>query len=162
MAVFYPSNVTDFHGSEGEKLVYKALHQLSNDYVVFYSYRWLGTIAQRRSEGEADFVVLHPAKGILSIEVKSGDIGYRGGNWIQTNRHTGEEKIIDPLGQAAESEHRISDFLRRKGIPTMPLIGRAAWFTSVALPKGAKLPLEAVPEIILDEGALENPEGALD
>ncbi|MGN0954208.1 AAA family ATPase, partial [Dialister sp.] len=28
--------------------------------------------------------------------------------------------------------------------------------------KGAKLPLEAVPEIILDEGALENPEGALD
>ena len=53
--------------------------------------------------GEADFVVFHPSKGVLSIEVKAGDIGYRGGNWIQTNRHTGEEKVIDSLGQAAES-----------------------------------------------------------
>lgn len=42
MAVFYPSPVTDFHGSEGEKLVYEALHRLSNDYVAFYSFRWLG------------------------------------------------------------------------------------------------------------------------
>ncbi len=80
MAIFYPFHVTDFHGSEGEKLVYEALHRLSNDYVVFYSFRWLGTITQRRSEGEADFVVLHPSKGVLSIEVKAGDIGYRGGN----------------------------------------------------------------------------------
>lgn len=103
MAIFYPSHVTDFHGSEGEKLVYEALHRLSNDYVVFYSLRWLGTITQRWSEEAADFVVFHPSKGVLSIEVKAGDIGYRGGNWIQTNRHTGEEKVIDPLGQATES-----------------------------------------------------------
>ena len=94
MAIFYPSHVTDFHGSEGEKLVYEALHRLSNDYVVFYSFRWLGTITQRRSEGEADFVVFHPLKGVFSIEVKAGDIGYRGGNWIQTNRHTGEESEL--------------------------------------------------------------------
>jgi len=85
---FYPSHVTDFHGSEGEKLVYEALHRLSNDYVVFYSFRWLGTITQRRSEGEANFVVFHPSKGVLSIEVKAGDIGDHGGNWIQTNRYT--------------------------------------------------------------------------
>lgn len=110
MAIFYPSHVTDFHGSEGEKLVYEALHRLSNDYVGCYSFRWLGTITQRRSEGEADFVVFHPLKGVLSIEVKAGDIGYRGGNWIQTNRHTGEEKVIDSLGQAAESEQRNDQF----------------------------------------------------
>ena len=76
MAIFYPSHVTDFHGSEGE----------------------------------ANFVVFHPSKGVLSIEVKAGDIGYRGGNWIQTNRHTGEEKVIDSLGQAAESEQRNDQF----------------------------------------------------
>ena len=51
MAIFYPSRVTDFHGSEGEKLVYEALHRLSNDYMGCYSFRWLGTITQRRSEG---------------------------------------------------------------------------------------------------------------
>lgn len=42
MAIFYPSHVTDFHGSEGERLVYEVLQRLSNDYVVFYSFRWLG------------------------------------------------------------------------------------------------------------------------
>lgn len=162
MAIFYPSQVQDFHHSEGERLVFRALHQLPDSYVVFYSYRWLGTVSQRRSEGEADFVVLHPSKGILSIEVKAGDIGYRGGEWIQTNRHTGEEKVIDPLGQAAESQHRISDFLRQKGIAKQPLVGRAAWFTSVAFSNRVPLPIEAVPDIILDEGSLEHPGEALD
>lgn len=60
MAIFYPSHVTDFHGSEGE----------------------------------ANFVAFHPSKGVLSIEVKAGDIGYCGENWIQTNRHTGEESEL--------------------------------------------------------------------
>lgn len=35
MAIFYPSHVTDFHGSEEEKLAYKVLHRLPNDYVFF-------------------------------------------------------------------------------------------------------------------------------
>lgn len=39
-------------------------------------------------------MVFHPSKGVLSIEVKAGDIGYRGGNWIQTNRHTGDESEL--------------------------------------------------------------------
>lgn len=162
MAAFYPSKVTNFHGSEGEKLVWCSLHRLPDSYTVFYSYRWLGTISQRRSEGEADFVVLHPSKGVLSIEVKAGDIAYRNGSWIQINRHTGEEKGIDPFGQAAESQHRIADFLRECHIPTMPLLGRAVWFTSVALGSHVNLPMEAVPELVLDEGALKEPEEALD
>lgn len=69
-----------------------------------------GPLPSGRSEGESDFVVFHPSKGVLSIEVKAGDSGYRGGNWIQTNRHTGEEKVIDSLGQAAESEQRNDQF----------------------------------------------------
>ena len=64
MAKMYPSVVHDFHNSQGEKLVYEALSTLNNDYTVFYSYRWLGTSQQYRSEGEADFLVLHPRKGI--------------------------------------------------------------------------------------------------
>lgn len=162
MAIFYPSNVHDFHHSEGEELVYKALHRLPDSYVVFYSYRWLGTVAQRRSEGEADFVVLQPKKGILSIEVKAGDIDYRGGQWVQVNRRIGEEKMIDPLGQAAESQHRISDFLHRSGLPRLPLMGRAVWFTSVAVSDRIPFPLEVSPDIVLDEASLSDPESALE
>lgn len=42
MAIFYPSPVTDFMAVRGERLVYEVLQRLSNDYVIFYSFRWLG------------------------------------------------------------------------------------------------------------------------
>ena len=98
MAKFYPTIINSFHSSEGERLVYEAFSKLNNEYVIFHSYHWLGEINQRRSEGEADFVVLHPKKGILSIEVKAGGISYCNGNWVQTNRYTKENKIIEHWG----------------------------------------------------------------
>ncbi len=162
MAIFYPSKVRDFHGSEGEALVWEALHRLPDSYTVFYSWRWLGTISQSRSEGEADFVVLHPKKGILSLEVKAGDIAYREGAWWQGNRQTGKEKEIDPFGQAAQSQHRILSFLREKKVFRVPLLGRAVWFTSVALSGRVPLPPEVSHDLVLDETALAHPEAALD
>lgn len=162
MAKFYPTIINSFHSSEGECLVYESLSKLNNEYVVFHSYRWLGEINQRRSEGEADFVVLHPQKGILSIEVKAGSIAYYNGNWIQTNRHTKESKIIDPVGQAAESQYRIQNYLRRHFNGQIPVVGRAVWFPSVSIHDKITLPLEVNREIIFDVGSLDNPAKDLD
>ena len=162
MSTFYPSSTTSFHASEGEKLVYKALQKLNNEYRVIHSYRWLGDEAQRRSEGEADFLIIHPAKGILSVEVKAGGVAFRNGNWIQINRNTGTEKVMDPFGQAAESQYRVRLLLRNNYKGTMPLIGRAVWFTSVCVDKKLKLPPEAVRDIILDQDSLTEPEKSLD
>ena len=78
------------------------------------------------------------------------------------NRRTGVEKRIDPLGQAAESQYRIYGVLRKKFPYPCPVIGRAAWFTSVVMSDKVSLPLEAVPDIILDQTRLEAPEEALD
>ena len=162
MAKFYPTIINSFHSSEGECLVYEALSKLNNEYVVFHSYRWLGEINQRRSEGETDFVVLHPQKGILSIEVKAGSIAYYNGNWIQTNRHTKESKIIDPVGQAAESQYRIQNYLRRHFNGQIPVVGRAVWFPSVSIHDKITLPLEVNRDIIFDVGSLDNPAKDLD
>ena len=162
MPKFYPTIINSFHGSEGERLVYEALSKLNNEYVIFHSYRWLGELNQRRSEGEADFVILHPKKGILSIEVKAGGISYRDGNWIQTNRNTKEEKIIDPLGQAAESQFRIQNYLRKHYNGQMPVIGRAVWFPSVAIHNKVSLPLEVNREIVFDVDCLLNPQESMD
>lgn len=162
MAKFYPTIINSFHSSEGECLVYEALSKLNNEYVVFHSYRWLGEINQRRSEGEADFVVLHPQKGILSIEVKAGSIAYNNGNWIQTNRHTKESKIIEPVGQAAESQYRIQNYLRRHINGQIPVVGRAVWFPSVSIHDKITLPLEVNRDIIFDVGSLDNPAKDLD
>lgn len=164
MAKFYPTIDKNFHGSDGEQIVYEALQKgLSDQYTVFHSFVWLGNEKQRRSEGEADFVILHPALGILAIEVKAGGIAYREGNWIQINRHTGEEKVIDPLGQAAESQHHIVNLLRQRlpNLPLRPIVGRAAWFTSVVLDRKLPLPPSATPAILLDETNLDNPEEGL-
>ena len=162
MAKFYPSIINSFHSSEGECLVYEALSKLNNEYVVFHSYRWLGEINQRRSEGEADFVVLHPQKGILSIEVKAGSIAFNNGNWIQINRHTKESKIIDPVGQAAESQYRIQNYLRRHFNGQIPVVGRAVWFPSVSIHDKITLPLEVNRDSIFDVGSLYNPAKNLD
>ena len=162
MAKFYPTIVNSFHGSQGERLVYEALSQLSDAYTIFHSFRWIGELDQYRSEGEADFLILHPEKGILSIEVKAGGISYRDGNWVQRNRNTGQEKVIDPFGQAAESQFRIQRYLQKKYFQKIPMIGRAAWFPSVEIKKGLNLPLEVSYDIVLDINALENTEAYLD
>lgn len=164
MAKFYPTIDKNFHGSDGEQMVYESLRKgLSDQYTVFHSFVWLGNEKQRRSEGEADFVILHPALGILTIEVKAGGIAYRNGNWIQINRHTGDEKVIDPLGQAAESQHHIVNLLRQR-LPKLtprPIVGRAAWFTSVVLNRKLPLPPSASLSILLDETDLDKPEEGL-
>lgn len=120
MARFYPTIDDDFHGSDGEIQVYQALQQLSDGYVVFHSFRWLGEPGQYRSEGEGDFIIFHPTKGILSIEVKSGGIGYEEGSWIQINRRNNSKKRINPLGQAAETQYRIQRILRQHFPMTVP------------------------------------------
>lgn len=164
MARFFPTIDKNFHSSDGEQLVYESLKNgLSDQYVVFHSFTWLGNEKQRRSEGEADFVILHPVLGILSVEVKSGGIAYREGNWIQINRLSGSEKVIDPLGQAAESQHHIINLLRQR-LPNLspgPIVGRAAWFTSVVLDRKLPLPPSASFSVLLDEGDLDNPEEGL-
>ncbi|MBO5636879.1 MAG: hypothetical protein J5906_05095 [Acidaminococcaceae bacterium] len=44
-----------------------------------HSYRWLGDESQRRSEGEADFLIIRPTRGILYVEVKAGGVAFRNG-----------------------------------------------------------------------------------
>ena len=163
MARFYPTNPQNFHGSDGESIVYKALQKLDNSYIVLHSYHWLGEECRHRSEGEVDFLVLHPGQGILAIEVKAGGIVYHDGTWLQVNRHVQTQKEINPLGQAAESQYRILSLLRRKFYQAdCPMVCRAAWFPSVVLNKNIPLPLEANRSILLDEDSLANPKQALD
>lgn len=162
MAVFIPNaRPEDFNNSYGEMKVYEALRSLSDQYVVFYSLSWVG-INENRSIGEADFVVLHPDKGVLVIEVKSGEIEYKNGEWIQTNTRSRDAKRIDPLGQARKSQFELLDRLYRSNCDfRLPMMCYCAWFPSVEMPDAKLLPPEAVKEIVLDKRSLENPEKAL-
>lgn len=116
----------------GEKAAFVALRDAhgTQDWVVFHS---LG-IGRHTSqfEGEADFVVLAPALGILVIEVKShlriqANIA---GRWKLGND---EWTTRSPFTQASGEYHSIIDFLRRRNLePVAFPAGYAVWFTSVA------------------------------
>lgn len=162
MAKFIPSvKPEDFNNSYGEMKVYEALRTLSDQYTVFYSLSWVG-INEKRTIGEADFVIMHPAKGIFVIEVKSGEIEYKNGEWIQTNTKSGQSKRIEPYIQARKSQFELLDRLNQ-GIRDfrIPMMCYGVWFPSVDITEKATLPPESPKEITLDRLSLENPEKAI-
>jgi hypothetical protein len=146
-------------GSEGEDRIFESLQtSLPDTYTVFHSVRWIGS-DRRRSQGEADFIVFHPQKGVLIIEVKAGIISVDNNRtWYQTNRNTGIKKeIFDPEKQADESKFK---FIALLGTINC-LVCHAVWFPSVSFPKN-NLPPNYHPDMILDGESVLNPEKAIE
>ncbi|MDO4765091.1 MAG: nuclease-related domain-containing protein [Eubacteriales bacterium] len=148
MAVFIPSvKPEDFNNSYGEMKVYEALKTLNDQYTIFYSLSWVG-INEKRTVGEADFVIVHPAKGILVIEVKSGEIEYKNGEWIQTNTKSRQSKCITPYFQARKSQFELWDRLKQEIHDfRIPMMCYGVWFPSVDISEKAELPPESPKEI---------------
>ena len=116
MAKIIPSNIKpdEFHNSYGEYQIYKALSQLSDDYIVFYSLHWNKKEKNMVSWGESDFTIFHPKRGILVVEVKSGEIYCKNGKWSQVNTRTKEQKNMkDPMVQAERSKYTFIDLLEK-------------------------------------------------
>ena len=84
MTIMILSIVDSYNNSFGEREIYNALSELSDDYIIFYSLLW-----QQRDQstnvrwGEADFVIFNKNYGMLVVEVKSGGIIHRDGKWYQ-------------------------------------------------------------------------------
>ena len=105
MAIMIPSMETkeDFNASGGELLLYELLAQLPDDYYIFHSTRWNEKLQKSAYSGahryvqwgEADFTIFHPVYGFIVFEVKDGQIAFsRERGWIQINRYSGHDKII--------------------------------------------------------------------
>ena len=102
----------------------------TEDWVAFHSLN----IARHATqvEGEADFVVIVPGRGVLVIEVKShervetdGD-----GRWRLGNQ---DWKTKSPFDQASGSMHSVVDFLDSRGANAIGYpVWYCVWFTSVS------------------------------
>jgi len=101
--------------SDGERKVFWALRDgLPDGWTALQSVCWL----QRRpgdaaSDGEADFVLVHPALGALVIEVKGGEIRFdsRTGEWSSRNRGGRVHPIKDPFRQGVRSKNALRRYL---------------------------------------------------
>jgi len=91
--------------------VYRRLGQVLDDsWSVYYSRPWWG-ISRTGGEidGEADFVVAHPARGVLFLEVKGGLVSHdpKTSKWLSRDRFGVNHGIKDPVQQAMRSKHEL-------------------------------------------------------
>ncbi|KAB0537053.1 hypothetical protein HNQ68_003165 [Pseudochrobactrum saccharolyticum] len=102
-----------------ERVVHTALSRLDDNWIVIHSVRWQSLRNGRPGDGEADFILIHPKRGILIVEVKGGDINVIDGEWSSTNSKTGEvSKIKNPFDQATDSKYALLEYLKYHGLPT--------------------------------------------
>lgn len=80
-------------------------------------------------EGEGDFVLAHPERGLLVLEVKGGSIEQRDGLWFQNGRPM--EKA--PLEQGRRFAHRLVARLRERALAP-PAFGAAVVFPDTFVP----------------------------
>lgn len=152
MARIYPARPRVETKSQAELKLYKALQEaLPDDYVVFHSVAWLARNPQSGAQdGEADFVVAHPARGVLVVEVKGGRITYDGatGRWY-SNAHS----IQDPFEQARSNKHSL--LAKLKDLPYWRnrwlTIGHAVAFPDVVVKHDLRL--DAPQQIILSRSS---------
>jgi hypothetical protein len=116
MARMYPNKLSADTKSAAERRLYEAFRdELDQSYAVFHSVAWQSKDAEGRPrDGEADFVIAHPQRGILVLEAKGGTICYdpHVGRWTSTDRHGQVHKIRDPFDQVRYSKYTLQEQLQ--------------------------------------------------
>lgn len=168
MARMLPNKLLAGTQSNAERKVFHALKDLlPESYTVFHSIAvYFQSEGGRLRDGEIDFIVAHPERGVLLIEVKGGGIHHdsSSGEWTSTDIAEVRHKIKNPYEQgkgykyALIRELRDSNLTKRFSFP----MAHAVWFPDIDLqPKslGFSSNLE---NITLDASALPNAERAVD
>jgi hypothetical protein len=166
MAICYPDydDVTQANiESHGEILFYDACKkQLSNDFHVFHSVSWISCHSGDAKDGEADFLICHPDRGYVVVEVKGGRINANltTGVWTSTDGNGRMHKLrTSPFKQALSGKYNILNKVKEhKDWPKSGLkwinAGHAAFFPNIDDGRTLQGP-EAPIDIIGDRSDLE-------
>lgn len=103
---------------EHERAVYEALRsQLPDDWVVRHNFGFVAMGYRRLFDGQSDFIVLAPNKGLMILEVK-GSRGFNciNGVWRSIKRDGSEEILPNPFEQAVKNKHNIVDKIICRGL----------------------------------------------
>ncbi|MGE5353392.1 MAG: NERD domain-containing protein [Syntrophothermus sp.] len=122
MAQMIPGTCPDNTESPAEILVFKRLQEaLDDEWTVFHSFDLNKPHMQNKLiDGEIDFLLFHPAKGLLVLEVKGGSIRYENGVWFQNSQPKN-----DFQKQAKTNKYAIRDFLKRNLFPSEKNLDKA-------------------------------------
>lgn len=95
--------------SDAELELYEAFEKLPDEFTVFHSVKWFAKA--RGTVGEIDFLIAHPQRGVLVMEVKGGVIKLESGDWYSTDRNGRTSGIKDPCEQSERNRRALSDWL---------------------------------------------------
>jgi hypothetical protein len=102
MARMYPATLPASTTSAAEdRLFHEFRTQLPHDWIVMHGVTWLNRRKQKDYRGEADFLIIHPLRGLLVLEVKGGRIEgeWSAENWTSTDRFGDVHLIKNPVKQ---------------------------------------------------------------
>lgn len=159
MALMYPPTPKEYEASSLEGVMFDALKNLNDEYMVFHSM----TITTLRDEiikqSETDFVIFHPKKGILCIEAKAGQVNYSEGKWKYGNGKPMSGN--GPFNQASNNMFNLIEYFKVK--KSGNLLKRcnflyAVWFPSVSEAdiRRISLPSESPIDIIITKDDFNN------
>lgn len=111
MARMLPANLLPGTPSSETK-VYAAFAKLPDTWTVIHGVAWQHLRNGRPGDGEADFVLLHPAHGMVTVEVKGGGIVVDGSAWYSDDRRGERHRIKSPFEQAVGSKKALLAFLK--------------------------------------------------
>ncbi|URN14424.1 NERD domain-containing protein [Streptomyces radiopugnans] len=123
-------SIIPLNAAPGERLVFERLASdpATRDWIVLHSLELAQHV--RQVQGEADFVVIVPGKGIAVIEVKShrqvtcDEQGWKLGSQRPTSR--------SPFKQADEAMHSVRSYLMRRNVQLRDtLFVSGVWFTHI-------------------------------
>jgi hypothetical protein len=151
MARFIPDVAAEHIVHDSERVVYEALRRLPTGFVVLHSFPWLrparDLAGEPLREGEADFVILHPQRGLLVLEVKGGRPELTGRTWSRAGK-----EMRDPFDQARRSRYALLDAIeertRRRVHRGLFAHGDVVVFPHAKF--GGVLPVNSDPRILVD------------
>lgn len=113
---------------DSERRVADALRRLPDPWTILHHVSWQSKRGGRQGDGEVDFIILHPRKGLVVLEVKGGGIDVDRGRWMTTDRFGKRHDIKNPYEQATASKHALVGWLRDHGLGSRLRIGHAVVF----------------------------------
>lgn len=144
---------------DSERRVADALQCLPDDWIVLHHVSWQSKRRGRQGDGEADFVIFHPRKGMVVLEVKGGGIEVAQGRWVSTDRFGKRHDIKNPFEQATASKHALVGWLQEHGLGSRVRVGHAVVFPHMdAIPS---LGPAAQPQITFGKQDLMNVEATV-
>lgn len=110
MAIMIPTECNPSTRSKGEIAVYRQLQKTFDDsWTIFHSFDYTSrNLENKLIDVEIDFLLFHPEKGLLVLEVKGGVIKITEDKWFQ-NDH---ELKVSPVEQAKSNKYSIKEYLK--------------------------------------------------